>query len=238
MSNDMEKNVPLQIQRQLRKECLFGCALCGSPLLKYAHIVPYNRIQAFLPENMISLCPLHYGKYDNGDLSESYLRDAKRDPHNKLHPQDAFFVESHDLVINVGKSKFINTSRVLVIDDFDLITVSRDNGKYFILDINFFDKINNLVATVLENSWVSENSIDWNISYSPQKFLAIQNPQRNTTFEIIIENTELFITAMMYYNSYPIRITRNEILFNENEIGIEFKNSVLKNYEVAIAAFT
>ena len=238
MSVDLGRNVPLQIQRQLRKECFFGCALCGSPLLKYAHIVPYNRTQAFLPENMISLCPPHYGKYDNGDFSESYLRDAKRDPHNKLHPQDAFFVESQELVINVGKSKFINTHRVLVIDDFDLITVSRDNGKYFVLDINFFDRINNLIATVLENSWVSENSVGWNINYSPQKFLAIQNPQRNTTFEITMENTELFITAMMYYNNSQIRVTRDEILLNENEIGIEFKNSVLKNYDVAIAPYT
>jgi hypothetical protein len=187
---------------------------------------------------MISLCPTHYGKYDNGDLSESYLRDAKRDPHNKLHPQDAFFVESQELVINLGKSKFINTHRVLVIDDFDLITVSRDNGKYFLLDINFFDKINNLIATVLENSWVSENSVGWNINYSPQKFLAIQNPQRNTTFEITMENTELVVTAMMYYNNSQIRVTRNEILLNENEIGVEFKNSVLKNYDVAIAAYS
>lgn len=237
MSNDLGTNIPIQIQRQLRKECFFGCALCGSPLLKYAHIIPYNRIQAFLPENMISLCPPHYGKYNSGDLSESYLRDAKKDPHNKLHPQDAFFVESQELVINVGKSKFINTHRILVVDDFDIITITRD-GKYFILDINFFDKINNLIATVIENTWVSENSIGWNISYTPQKSLAIQNSQRNITFEITIENTELFITAMMYYNSYPIRITRNEILLDENEIGTEFKNSVLRNYDVAIVADT
>jgi hypothetical protein len=68
--------------------------------------------------------------------------------------------------------------------------------------------------------------------------LAIQNTQRNTTFEITMENTELFITAMMYYNNSQIRVTRDEILLNENEIGIEFKNSVLKNYDIAIAAYT
>jgi hypothetical protein len=238
MSIDLGKNIPLQIQRQLRKECFFGCVLCGCPLLKYAHIVPYDRIQAFLPENMISLCPLHYDKYDSGDLAESYLRDAKRNPHNKLQPQDAFFVELQELVINVGKSKFINTYRVLVIDDFDLITVTRDNGKYFIFDINFFDKINNMVATVSENSWVSEKNMDWNIDYRPQKYLSIQNPQRNITLEIAIENSELFITGMMYYNSSPIRVTRNEILLDENEIGTEIKNSVLKNYDAAIVAYT
>lgn len=66
MAIDLGRNIPLQIQRQLRKECFFGCALCGSPLIKYAHIVPYSQIQAFLPENMISLCPLHYDKYGTG----------------------------------------------------------------------------------------------------------------------------------------------------------------------------
>src|SRR5438132_13983762 len=100
MSVDSGRNVPLQIQRQLRKECFFGCALCGSPLLKDAHIVPYNRIQAFLPEKMISLCLPHYGKCDNGDLSESYLRDAKRDPHNRFHPQDACFLKLEELEKN------------------------------------------------------------------------------------------------------------------------------------------
>jgi hypothetical protein len=238
MAIDLGRNVPLQIQRQLRKECFFGCALCGSPLVKYTHIVPYSKIQAFLPENMIPLCPLHYDKYDTGDLSEICLRDAKKNPHNKLQPQDAFFVETQELVINVGKTKFVNTYRILVIDDFDLITVTRDNGKYFLFDINFFDKVNNMIATVSENNWVSEKSMEWNINYGPQKYLVIQNPQRNITFEITLENTELFITAMMYYNSSSIRVTRNEILLDENEIGTEIKNSVLKNYDAAVVAYT
>jgi hypothetical protein len=68
--------------------------------------------------------------------------------------------------------------------------------------------------------------------------LVIQNPQRNITFEITLENTELFITAMMYYNSSSIRVTRNEISLDENEIGTEIKNSVLKNYDAAIVAYT
>jgi hypothetical protein len=80
--------------------------------------------------------------------------------------------------------------------------------------------------------------MEWNINYGPQKYLVIQNPQRNITFEITLENTELFITAMMYYNSSSIRVTRNEILLDENEIGTEIKNSVLKNYDAAVVAYT
>ena len=95
-----------------------------------------------------------------------------------------------------------------------------------------------MIATVSENNWVSEKSMDWNIDYSPQKYFVIRNTQRNITFEITLENTELFITAMMYYNNSSIRVTRNEISLDENEIGTEIKNSVLKNYDAAIVAYT
>ena len=238
MSGELGTNIPLQIQRQLRKECQYGCAICGCPLLKYAHIVPYDRIQAFLPENMIPLCPPHYAKYDNGELSESLLRDASRSPHNRLHPQDVLQVDSEELVINVGKCKFINTYRVLVVDDFDLITITRDIGKYPLLDINFFDKMNNLIATISENSWVAEKTAKWEIIYSPQKNLSIQNSQRNITFELTKQDMELFITADLQYNGSTIRITSNEIFLDESEIGTELKNSVLKNYDFGIAAYT
>ena len=53
-------NPPFQIQKQLRKDVLYGCAICGCPILEYVHIVPYTDVQAFLPENMIALCPLHH----------------------------------------------------------------------------------------------------------------------------------------------------------------------------------
>jgi hypothetical protein len=188
MSGELGTNIPLQIQRQLRKECQYGCAICGCPLLKYAHIVPYERIHAFLPENMIPLCPTHYAKYDNGELSESLLRDARRSPHNRLHPQDVLQVDSEELVINVGKCKFINTYRILVVDDFDLITITRDIG--------------------------------------------------NITFELTKQDTELYIIADLQYNGSTIRITSNEIFLDESELGTELKNSVLKNYDFGIAAYT
>ena len=44
---------PQRIQEQLRKDTLYGCALCGCPILEYVHITPHPDIQAFLPENMV-----------------------------------------------------------------------------------------------------------------------------------------------------------------------------------------
>ena len=105
---------PLQIQKQLRKETLYGCAICGCPILQYVHIIPYSNIQAFLPENMVALCPFHRIKYDNKEITQSVLRDAKINPYNKTKEQEAFIIaQSQDMIINIGKCKFINTSRIL-----------------------------------------------------------------------------------------------------------------------------
>jgi hypothetical protein len=231
------RNIPQPIQKQLRREANFGCALCGCPIIEYAHIIPYRNIQAYLPENIVALCPNHYTNFDRGEFSDSYLRDAKNNPHNKTYIQDAFFIDPQDIAVNVGKSKFINTSRILAVNDFDIISIKRENERYILLDINFFDKLNNLIAVVYENSWTAEKTASavWEIVYKPHH-LVIRNTSRNLFFESKIENEELFITANMYYNAIPLSITNDGIWISENEMGIELKGHVLKNYDIGINA--
>lgn len=233
------RNIPQPIQKQLRREANFGCALCGCPIIEYAHIIPYRNIQAYLPENIVALCPNHYTNFNRGEFSDSYLRDAKNNPHNKTYIQDAFFIDSQDIAVNVGKSKFINTSRILAVNDFDIISIKRENERYILLDINFFDKLNNLIAVVYENSWTAEKTASavWEIVYKPHH-LVIRNTSRNLFFESKIENEELFITANMYYNAIPLSITNDGIWISENEMAAELKGHVLKNYDIGINAQT
>jgi trigger factor len=233
------RNIPLPIQKQLRQEANFGCVLCGCPLMEYAHIISYRDIQAYLPENIIALCPNHYTDFDRGEFSESYLRDAKKNPHNKIQEKDAFFIDSQDMAVNVGKSKFINTSRILAVNDFDIISINRENERYILLDINFFDKLNNLIAVVYENSWRAEKraSAVWEIGYKPHH-LMIRNTPSNLFFEAKIENEELFITANMYYSAIPLSITNDGIWLGESEMAVDLKGCVLKNYDIGINAQT
>ena len=240
-----KSTIPLQIQKQLQKETLYGCAICGCPILEYAQIIPYGDTQTFIPENMVSLCPFHHLQYRNGDnLSESFLRNAKNNPYNKTHENDSFIIQSQDISIVVGKCKFVNTSRILIIDAFDIIYIKRENGKYVLLDINFFDKLNNLMAIVSENSWTAERSNDWNITYKPGS-LMIQNQIRNILFEAKIgvdagnKDSQIIIkTEGMYYNRTPIKITENQILIDDKEVALDLKGTILKNYEAGVVAET
>jgi hypothetical protein len=242
---------PQRIQEQLKKETLYGCALCGCPILEYVHTTPLPDIQAFLPENMVALCPSHCIKYESKEISEAALRDAKINPYNKINEVSFSIGESQEMIVNIGNRKFINTSRILVIDDFDIISIRTGGGeeqqyrhkKYILLDINFFDKFNNLIAIVSENSWTAErrksiSNGDWSIIYEP-KHLVIQNPSRNILFSAKVNNNEITLTASgIYYNGSSIRITENEIFLDDLEIAVDQKGTVLKNYDTGIVAET
>jgi hypothetical protein len=238
--------VPMQIQKQLRKEALYGCAICGCPILEFAQISPDNDdTQTFLPENMVSLCPIHHLQYENGDsITDSSLRHAKEKPYNKTHENNAFKIQSQDILVNIGKCKFVNTSRILIVDDFDIVSIKREDEKYVLLDINFFDKLNNLIGMVTENSWTAEKSNDWNIIYKPGH-LTIQNQLKSIIFEtkINLDSTgnedQITITADgLHYNRSHIKITENEILVDSREVAIDLKGTVLKNYNAGIVTET
>jgi hypothetical protein len=243
----MSANItPPRIQEQLKKETLYGCALCGCPVLEYVHITPQPEIQAFLPENMVALCPSHRIKYENKEITEAALHDAKINPYNKINEVSFATGESQEMAINIGKCKFINTSRILVVDDFDIISIRRGGDwykKYILLDINLFDKFNNLIAILSENAWTAErrkpsSTGDWSIIYEP-KHLVIKNTARNILFDVKVNNNEITLTASgMYYNGSSIRITENEIFLDDVEIAVDQKGTVLKNYDAGIVAET
>jgi hypothetical protein len=140
----------------------------------------------------------------------------------------------------MGGCTFINTSRLLVVDDFELINVKRMDSRLLVMDVNFFNGANQLVGIILENSWSSEWSKigDWAIEYLRPKRLIIENKREGMYFEAKFENdNDLRILADgLCYNSQKIQITQNEILLDGREIGADIKGTVLTNYDVGIKA--
>lgn len=75
--------IPEPDKRTVRKECYFGCAICGNPLIVYAHIVPYSISHDNSPENLVSLCPDHHTEYDRKDIPVSKIKHYRANPFNK-----------------------------------------------------------------------------------------------------------------------------------------------------------
>ena len=225
---------PIPIQNQLKKDSGYGCSICGCPLLEYVQINPSSSSSAYLPENMIAICPNHNQKFSTYEVSSAQLFDFKANPYNKTNANDSFAINSAELIVNIGKTKFINTGRILSVDDFDLITIRKENNFYLVLDINFFDAQNNLIGMVSENSWITDKREDWNINYKP-RHLMICNPTKVISFQATIEHNEVFITAEMYYNGVAVNVTEEQISLGGIEQGTELKGTTLKNYDVGIS---
>ena len=240
--------VPEAIQNHLKREAYYGCVICGCPVLEFIDFSrtgiqgdELKRQNIFLPENMVAVCPSHNNKFQLGELESALLATSKNSPFNRIHDDLAFATTSqNEFIISLGGCTFVNTSRLLVVDDFDLIGVKRMDQRFLVMDINFFNRNNQLVGIILENSWNSERSKigNWAIEYHQPKRLIIGNRLEGLSFEARIENgNSLRILADgLCYNSQKIQITQNEVLLGDREIGADIKGTVLTNYDVGISA--
>jgi hypothetical protein len=221
------RNTPLPISRQLRREANFGCARCGHPLLDNAHIIPYSQTREFKAEDMIALCPNCHRTADDGDYPESVLRKFKSDPYNKSHINESFLIMNQETIVNIGGIQFIDTPRVLVNNDFDLISVKKGNDGDVLLDVNFYNRDDNLVAQIKENFWTVYTDSIWDLIYKPQALTILDKP-RGISFGITIENGEIFIRGNLYYKGFLIEVSPNLIKVGNNQLrsfGGRIKNA-------------
>jgi hypothetical protein len=242
--------VPEAIQNHLKREAYYGCVICGCPVLEFVDFSrpgiqgdELNRQNIFLPENMVAVCPSHNNEFQLGELESALLATSKNSPFNRIHDDLAFATTTqNEFIISLGGCTFVNTSRLLVVDDFDLIGVKRMDQRFLVMDINFFNRNNQLVGIILENSWSSDRSKigDWDIEYLRPKRLVIENKRENMSFEARIENgNDLRLLADgLCYNSQKIQITLKEVLLNHREVGADIKGTVLTNYDVGVKAET
>lgn len=224
---------PADVRRTLRQEANFGCAICGCPILENAHIIPYSVSHAFPTKDMVALCPNCHTRADIGGFSEHYLRHIKANPYNKALVKDRFWTEGQQLAINLGSNKFINTDRILVINDFEIITLGRNENNVITLNANFFDSMNRFVGAVIDNFWYIESSSFWDIEYRPQH-LVIRNGRRNILLNLEIKENEVYLTGKLFYVGHPVIIEKESLWLDEKEVDIQLSNMTVRNFHTAI----
>lgn len=200
---------PLPIKRQLRQEANFGCGICGNPILDYHHIIPYHISRAYLPQDMIALCPNHHRRANQREYSDKYLRELKTSPHNRERVRDAFFIESDELIVYLGNCKCIDTPRALVVDDFDIVSVEKIENSPTV-NLNLFDKFTNWIAAIYENSWIVDTTLVWDLEYHP-RHLVFRSAPRNISLDFKIEGSNLLINGILHYNGHQITMNNKGI---------------------------
>jgi hypothetical protein len=158
---------------------------------------------------MIVLCPNHHAKADAGEYPKEYLRECKLNPHNIRVVTDAFFVGTENLTVSIAGNKFVNISRILVVDDFDIISITKE-GQCPKLNVNFFDEFGRWVAIILDNQWYVDRNYMWDIEYKP-KHLILRLGPRKISLEVEISDDVVFIRGNLYFNGFRIEATQEDL---------------------------
>lgn len=78
-------DIPADMKRQVRRECFFGCVICGMPIFQYDHMTPYADVGEHTADNLALLCVNHHDDKTHGRLSEALVREGRSNPYNKTH---------------------------------------------------------------------------------------------------------------------------------------------------------
>ena len=165
---------------------------------------------------MIALCFPCHKLADACSFTQDALRELKTKPYNKDQVSERFLVEGEKLIVNLGGNRYVNSPKILTVNDFELLVIRKEIGGNVNFDLSLFDKTNNLVGIVDQNRWTSDSRLTWYQEYK-SKCLKISNDTRKIFFEIHIKNGEIFLRANLYFNGQPI-------IINDDGLWIEGQN--------------
>ena len=209
--------LPEPTKRIVRKEAFFGCVVCGNPIIEYAHIIPYGISRDDRVGNLVALCPTHHTRYDLGGISEDKMRAFKSNPFNKGRDVvDRFDIEGDVPIIEAGTNIFKNTPVLLVVDNRNIVTLSKEEDE-LLLNAVFYDKNNDLLAFIKDNEWCALSGMAWDIEYhTVAKALVIRTKPRNILLRLRIRKGVIHFSGLLYYNGLKVRISPSKIMFGNN----------------------
>ncbi|WP_164667774.1 HNH endonuclease [Virgibacillus doumboii] len=214
------RQIPLPLKRELRQEGVFGCVLCGSPIIEYHHIIPFHQIKSHNREEMVILCPEHHHRADCGEIPKDILYNAKNQPFNRNveHISKDFFLRDYNsLKLKVGSNIYIRTPILLEVDGHPLITIGMEENKA-LLNAKFYNRQNKLLAEIVDNEWFAyKNEELWDMQYSPGR-LKINRGMGNISLEFTINEDLVELRGNMYYNGYKIELHPSKTILGDSNI--------------------
>lgn len=234
----MNRKPPDAVIKQLRTEVGFGCPVpeCGNPYLEWHHFDPPWRVeQHHNPEGMIALCAEHHKKADYGAYTNEQLTSFKKNKVNSALVRGKFDWRRNKLLAVVGGSFYFETNRILVIDGHDVISFTRDEEGYLLLNIKMISLSDDVRAEIKENIWENIGHPVDLISPPSGKKLCIRYSDGDY-LEVefyVIENSEKFskkFNCEAHQNlDFPITAVEINCEIGDTEIKLTPKQSTLLN---------
>lgn len=234
MSN--RESIPRKVKEILRSEVGFGCPVkeCGNPYLEYHHFDPPVSVRAHNnPEGMIALCAQHHKKADGGAYTNEQLHELKKDQANADFVKGDLEWLRRDLLAVVGGNYYYETSKIIVVDGFDLVSLVRDDEGYLRLNVNLLSLAKEDRVVIKDNSW-ERIGIPLDLRSPPQgKELEVRYHNGDYIYLKFYELNSAEIAIKKYGSNilrdlmYPITVVEVNLAIGGTNIKLTPKSSTL-----------
>ncbi|WP_374263704.1 HNH endonuclease [Zoogloea sp.] len=224
--NDVSRDIPEPIKRQVRQECYFGCVICGCPVFEYDHIVEFSKVKEHTASNLALLCEQHHRAKTTGKMSVERVIEARMNPFNatrlttsayRLEPNRTF-----DLMVgsNTAEASFSPGSsvyRVLWVNGYDMLTLHCEDG-WISVSFAVTDESGRVLLQVIRGEVTLSSSV-WDYSYEGTR-LQVRRKLREILIDIDLSNRFLHVHQGCFLLPTPNSTLDGFVVIGEVLVGV------------------
>ncbi|MBM4124909.1 MAG: HNH endonuclease [Nitrospira sp.] len=154
----LSREIPEDVKRIVRRECGFGCVICGLAIAQYDHFdPPFKDAKEHNPAGIVALCGACHDKKSRGFWSAEKIAEARKKPitFQAGYSRDAFDLKS-PFVLGLGSSPISNVSTIVRTEEGERWFVIEDSevqGGPVRLSALFYDKNGRVSLEIQGNEW-------------------------------------------------------------------------------------
>ena len=203
----LSRNIPSEKKRKIRKDCGFGCVVCGGAIYEYEHIEPeFAETKTHEVDKIALLCGNCHLKVTKGLWSKEKIWGHRKDPFCVRQGNSRYLMDisvKNKINIILGKCVFINTTNIIEIDNKVILKILPPEIKNTPPRIiaNFFDQHGMEVASINKNEWIGNAA----------------------AFDIEFIGSEISIRSKKYEIDLKIKITHPNII-NISRLNLKYNS--------------
>ena len=209
----MNRTPPKKVIQTLRQEVGFGCPIpnCGNPYLEWHHFDPPWSIENHhRPEGMIALCTQHHKNADNHAYTNEQLIEFKKNKVNSEKVKGNFEWRRNKLLTVVGGNFYYETPRALVIDNYDVVSLTRDESGYLLVNVEMLSVSKEERLVMRENCWENiGNPIDFKCPLVVKKLRLNMQMEISYLLNFILLIIKNYLKRILIENLLIFRISSN-----------------------------
>lgn len=203
---DPRPPIPSAVKRAVRKNCYFGCIMCGKPVFDYDHVIPWNKVQRHDEDNLVLLCRQHHEDKTGGRLSLDRVLYRKENPFNKerSHTPGYLLEPSRVVDIRLAANAFSGPygknwdCSVLNINGEDFLSLHSEDG-WLTFSAKLTDRKGNPVL-VIDRGEVIVAVRSWDFQYEGSR-LRIRSGSYHVDLDMQLANDRFVVTKGAFFVS-------------------------------------